>query len=224
MAGLISIKRLLSVAGIVGTGVAAGRAYLRGQVEGKKLTAIEAARDAAEAELDREISDVVSEKLKDFVLLTLFKAAIVGGLFILFAIEELTSRGLRLGVTTLVAAYLMRDIWRSAPLAWRGLIHLRRNGWSIRRAVTEFVGTMAFEKALSQAQATLKQGGARQSIIFALSGHKSDAVSREIAAAVEEVVRSTAYTKIRLRVLVALGHAVWLSVFYAGLVWLALRS
>lgn len=202
-------------------GLATGRQVLRKRLEQEKQSAIERAKLDAEAELEREVSAVVLEHLKDFLSSTAVKALIIAIAMGLRLSGDLTARGLAWLVAIMVAIFLIRDAVRIYPDARLAYGHLKRHAWNVRTAISEFVAARAFERAYERAE--LGISGAKNVILFGVSGINRQAVTQEIAQAVADVVRDVAYGHIRTRVLIAAGQAFAVSVVYAGFIFLALH-
>lgn len=220
MAG-IKLRDVLAGLGAVSGGIATGRQVLRKRLEKEKQSAIERAKLDAEAELEREVSAVVLERMKDFLASTGVKALIVAIALGLRLTGDLSPRGLGWLVGIMVAIFFARDVVRLWPDARLAFGHLKRHAWNIRTAISEFVAVRAFETAYERAE--LGISGAKNVILFGVSGLNRQAVTQEIAEAVAGVVRDVAYEQIRARVLIALVQALAVSIVYGGFIFVALH-
>lgn len=199
------IRALLVAAAALGGGLVLGRRTVSKLVEKRLPAEIEAATTVARAELDKEIGAFIRERLASFLVSISIKAGLAGAFYALFAYGQLTSAGLKIAVSAMLAGFVVRDCLRTVPYIAPTLSHIRRNGWNPKRALKELVAGVAFERAYARALLAAQTGPNRYWI--ALSNYSAHAISVEVAEAVAEVARSTSLRRARWRAATALATA-----------------
>ncbi|MGD2132929.1 MAG: hypothetical protein PVI23_09060 [Maricaulaceae bacterium] len=213
------LRLLLMAAAAIGGGIAFGRKAIDRTVEKRVSEAVEIAQANAIAELDRAIRDIVAERLTNLGLNLVFKATLIAAAYALFATGELTATGFRIVTSAFIAAFVLRDIVRTAPYAAPALRLARQSGWSPRRALKAFVVGVVFERAYAEALAATTRGPHR--FWIALSNYREQSISHEVAKTVSEVAYDTSFARARtLFVISALTAAAMLAA-YAGFAALA---
>ncbi len=193
--------RIIILAATAIGGVIAGRQALNRTIEKRLPTEIETAEARAIDDLNRNINDFAREKLTIFALALLIKIGLVSAVYYLFAAGHLSAQGLRIAGGVLVAGFVVRDIIKNLPLISPAFDHIRRHQWSIRRALTEFVAGVAFERAYRETRIRTNVGANK--FWISLSKYSVHGISTEIASAVSEVARAVSFPRIRSRALLA---------------------
>lgn len=200
------LGRLLLLAAVaIGGGVAAGRQALNRKIEKRLPVEIEAAQAQAIAELNKEIGQVISERLSVFTVTLCVKAALVGGFYLLYAEDQLTAAGLKIIGAALIAAFLVRDALRTLPYMAPALRLIRRHRWNARRALKDFIAGVAFERAYAAAMTAMETGPNRWWLAF--SKYTAHSISSDVGEAVAEVARTTRFERVKWRAFVAIGLA-----------------
>lgn len=216
------IIRIVLLAATAVGGVIASRRALNRKIEERLPTEIETATAAASAEIDRKIDDVARERLTALGLALLIKAGVVGAIYLLYAAGHLSVTGLRIAVGGALAAFLVRDLVKVAPVVQTGFSHVRRHRWSVRRALSEFVASVVFERAYEEAHA--KTESPENKFWLGLSKYSAHDISNEVAEAVAEVARSTSFERIRARAFLAGGAATVMMALYSIMIAMMLRA
>ncbi len=219
---MISRLLIVAVTAAIGGGVALGRKSINRQIENKMPTAIEAAQVLAQAELDKQIKQVISERLFAFTVNLFVKAALVGGVYLLFDLGHLSAQGLKIVIGFLVGVFLFRDALKTLPYFAPAMKHIRQNNWNLRRALTEFIAGVAFERAYAEAMITMETGPNR--LLLALSNYTAHSISNEVGEAVREVARSTSFDIVKWRFLIAVVFTAVMSGAYAAFVLLTVGT
>lgn len=207
------IGRILALAATaVGGGLALGRRQIDRKIEAEIPKEIEIARERAVTELHKTLSRVISERLGSFLIDLVIKAGLVGAVYWLFAQGHLTFTGLKIVVGALIVGFIARDAFRLLPFALPAWRLMRQHGWNPKRAVTELVAGIAFERAYAQAMAAMETGPNARWI--ALSRYSVDNLSTQVADAVAEVARTVSFKKIKSRFFFALGTAAVMLLLY----------
>lgn len=205
---------ILAATAVIGSGVIMGRRTVNTKIEQRLPAEIETARAAAIAELDKRTRDVIYEKLSVFGVNLCIKAGAVAFPYWLFLEGHLTKTGLNIVVIVLIVAFMIRDVMKTLPFAIPALRLVRRHKWSLRRALTEFVAGIAFEKTYAEAMIAMETGPNR--VWLALSKYSAHNVSTQVAEAVAEIARTTSYDRIKPRVITAVALAGLMMAVYAG--------
>ncbi len=210
------IRALLVAAVALGGGLALGRRTVSKLVEKRLPAEIEAAKAVAHAELDKQIGEFIRERLVSFLVSISIKAGLVGALYALFAYGQLTSAGLKIAVSAMLAGFVVRDCLRTIPYIAPTISHIRRNGWNPKQALKELVAGVAFERAYARALLAAQTGPNRYWI--ALSNYSAHAISVEVAEAVADVARTTSLRRARWRAATALTTAMLTFIAYLCLI------
>lgn len=204
------------------TGVTVGRKVISGAINRKKKSIIhQAALDARE-----RIRGHAEEYLKDSI------AAFVGTVFVKALLLMASWLGYRLGlyphvgfsvsVIVLIIAFLIRDAVTIFPTARFVAAKLHEYGWRPRKTVSEVVAAHVFDQVLAEAQGM--ETGRTTRIVMALSGHKMDDMTREIAAEVAGIARETSWHDLRPFMIAATAKFIVLSGLYSAFVFILIRT
>lgn len=193
--------RLLFMAASLGGAALVGRKAIDHQIEKRLPVEIESARNIAVVELEKKISQVIAERLVSFTLSLLIKSGLVGSVYLLYAGGHLTSTGLKIVVSVLIFAFIVRDLSKTIPFVAPTLQLVRRHQWNLRKTVKEFVVGIAFERAYADAMIAMESGPNR--MWLALSKYSAHNVSEDVAAAVADVARTTSFRQAKQRALLA---------------------
>lgn len=213
---------ILAATAAISGGVALGRRTIDRQIEKQLPTAIETARAMAQAELDKQIKQVVAERLSRFVLSLLIKAGLVGGAYLLFDAGHLTGQGLKIVVGFLIIVFLFRDALSTLPYIAPAFSHIRQHQWNLQRALREFIAGVAFERAYAATMVMLESGNQRY--LMAFSRHSPHSISTEVGEAVREVARTTSFEAAKWRFVVAVTLAAVMSAVYAMFVFFTIGA
>ncbi len=208
------LVRVLLMAASLGGAALMGRRAINRQVEQRVPVEIAAARKIAVTELDKEISQVIVERLVSFALSLLIKAGLIGVVYLLFAQGYLTAPGLRIVVSILIVGFILRDIAKTLPFVAPALQLIRRHDWNFRKTVKEFVAGVAFERAYADAMIAMESGPNR--LWLALSKYTAHSVSEDVADAVADVARTMSFRRARGRALLAALAALAMFGAYVG--------
>ena len=200
----------------------AGRELLKGEVDRRKQTAIDAAIEATRERLDASTDDIIARMMRSFLIGLAIKSGILAVLYGAHMMDWLSDTWFFWTATLALTSYLARDIYRALPWARPAFEHIRANGWHPKRALTEFIAAYVFEETLAGAEAQLSEKASNKWWLF-LSGHSAEALSTEVADAVAQVARETSWDQIKPRVYVALAQFAVMSVLYSAYVFVMLR-
>lgn len=200
----------------------AGRELLKGEVDKRKQTAIEAAIEATRERLDASTDDVIGRMMRSFLVGLAIKSGILATLYAAHLIGWLSDTPFFWTATIALTIYLARDIYRALPWARPAFEHIRKYGWHPKRALTEFIAAHVFEETLASAEAQLTEKSSNK-LWLMLSGHKVEDLSTEVAGAVAHVARETSWEQIRPRVYVAIAQFGVMSLLYSAYVFVMLR-
>lgn len=213
---------MIAVTAAIGGGVALGRKTIDQQIERRIPGAVETARRLAEAELDKKVKQLVSERLLAFTTSLFIKAGLVGGVYLLFDAGHLTSEGLHILIGFLIGVFLVRDAVKTLPYFAPALKHIRRHQWNPKRALTEFIAGVAFERAYAEAMLAMETGPNR--MWLALSKYTAHSISTEVGEAVREVARTTTFDRVKWRLTLAVTLAILMSGAYAAFILLTIGT
>ncbi|WP_411817486.1 hypothetical protein [Hyphococcus sp. DH-69] len=208
------IARLIIMAATLGGAAILGRRAINREIENKIPTEIETARAIAVTEMNKEIGQVISERLLSFSLNLLIKAGLIGAVYLLYAHGHLTSTGLKIVVGCLISAYLVRDAMVTLPFITPALQLIRMHQWNPKKALVELVAGIAFERAYAEAMIATESGPNR--LWIALSKYNAHNISEEVAAAVSDVARTTDFGYVKKRALLAAFLVIVLIAAYSG--------
>lgn len=216
------LRGVLLAVSAIASGVAAGRAYLSGEVERRKHSAIEAAAEEARARIRETGEAYLTRGFRRFARITALKAVL---LFLVWAghLAGLWPGG-AYGVilSIMLAVFVLRDSWVALPTVRLAVAELRRHGWKPKLALGETVAASVFDEVLDEASA--RERGWRDSLIMRLAGRKHDQVSREIAEAVAGIARETTWQDLKPFVYSAVMRGGILIALYSALVWTILLN
>ena len=207
---------LLAVSALV-SGAAAGRAYLSGQVERRKHSAIEAAAQEARLRIRERGETYLADRFRAFARVTALKAALLVSVWGGQLAGWFPDRAYVVALSVMLAVFLLRDAWASLPTVRRVLAQLRRHGWRPKVALGETIAAQVFEEVLSEAGG--REHTWRDGLVMRLAGRKRDEVSREIAQEVSAIARETTWDDLRPFARSALVRAAVLLALYSALVW-----
>lgn len=205
-------RLLIIAAAAVGGGVLLGRKAITKKIKDRLPAEIEIARAAAIAELDKRTGDVIRERLSVFAVNLCLKAGAIAFPYWLFLEGHLTKPGLNIVVITLIAGFMIRDAVKSLPFVMPALKLARMHSWNPRRALTEFVAGVAFEKTYAEAMIAVETGPNR--LWLALSNYSAHNLSTEVAEAVAQVARTTSYDRVKPRVILGVTLAIVMMALY----------
>jgi len=207
---------LLAVSALV-SGAAAGRAYLSGQVEQRKYSAIEAAAQEARARIRERGETYLADRFRAFARVTALKAALLVAVWGAQLAGWLPERVYVVALSVMLAVFVLRDAWAGLPTARRVVAQLRRHGWRPRVALGETIAAQVFDEVLSEADG--REQGWRDGLVMRLAGRKRGEVSREIAQEVSAIARETTWDDLRPFAHSALVRGAILLALYTALVW-----
>ena len=200
----------------------AGREMLKGEIDRRKETAIEAAVAEARERLDSSTDEIIAKMMRSFLIGLAIKAGILAALYGAHMGNLITDTWFFWLATLALTAYLARDIYRALPWARPALAHIRAHGWHPKRALTEFISATVFEETLEKAEQQLSEKNSNK-VWLLISGHNAEDISTEVAGAVAHVARETSWDQIKPRVYVALAQFAIMSALYSAYVFVMLR-
>lgn len=213
---------IIAAAAAIGGGAILGRRAINKRIEENLPAEIEAARKQAIGELDKEIGQVISEKLSFFAVNMAVKAALVGAVYLFFASGYLSAAGLRILISILILAFVARDAVKTLPFVIPAWKHVSQHQWRFRQAFVEFVAGVAFERAYIRAMVAMETEPNR--LWIALSKYTKQSISEEVGAAVANVARSISVEHAKKRAIIAAVLAVLMFIAYALFFWLTVGA
>lgn len=211
------LRGVLLAVSAIATGVAAGRAYLSGEVERRKHSAIEAAAEEARARIREQGEAYLARGFRKFARVTALKAVLLVAVWGAHFAGWIPSPAYAVTMSAMLAVFVLRDIWVAFPTVRLGLAELRRHGWKPRVALGETVAASVFDEVLSEASA--RERTWRDNLVMGLAGRKHDEVLHEIAEAVAGIARETTWQDLKPFLFSAVLRAGILMVLYSALVW-----
>ena len=114
------MRSFLLVASAVGAGLAFGRRYLERGVSAQKNKVIETAAVETRRQIKRHADDFLKKSFRSFAIATTIKLLILATLWGLFHGGVIERPYFIWGVTGILAAFLVRDIWVTWPFVGLG--------------------------------------------------------------------------------------------------------
>lgn len=216
------VRVLMIAAAALAGGAALSRRVVDKEIEKRLPLEIEIAKERATAELEKRIGDVISERLLSFGLNIVTKAGLIGGLYLLYAYDQLTLGGFRIAAAIFITLFICRDILTTLPYLAPAYKIARRNKWSLPKALRDLVAGLAFERAYAEALATVETGPNRRWLAF--SKYTAHSISTEVAEAVAEVARSASYKKAKQRAIFSAFLALTMAAAYSGFVFITFQA
>lgn len=213
---------LVAVTAAIGGGLALSRKTINRQIEQKIPTAIETAQALAIAELDKQTKQIMVERLSAFAFSLCIKAGLIGGAYLLYDAGHLTAQGLHILIGFLIGLFLLRDALKTLPFFAPALKLIRQHSWNPRKALTEFVAGVAFERAYAESMVAVETGPSRFWMGF--SNYTAHSISTEVGEAVREVARSVTYDLVKWRILISVILAALMSGAYAAFILLTIGT
>jgi len=152
------IRALLLAASAIGGAVALGRKYVDKSIDKKLDGEIETAKALAIEQLDREIHDVVGHRVGAIAFSLLVKAGLVATVFIVYSGGYISETIFRGGVLALITAYIGYDFFRHWPHVPTAIKLFRNYRFDAKRALKEYVVTVAFDRAYEETMKRLSTG------------------------------------------------------------------
>lgn len=212
------LKRLLTTLTVVTGGLELGRRVVDKQIERRVNEEIEAAKDAANAELNKSVNQFLRENLTRFLIVLGVKASILAAIVIGHRFDLLTAQGFRVVALLAILAFIVRDVAVTAPIVGPALQLARRHDWSLKGIVTAIV----FERAY--AEALLKTQTGANKLWIAMSRYSAEQISEDIANALTEICTTTSYARIRARAATAVSVAALVLAAYSAFAFTVLRT
>lgn len=200
------------MAAALGGGALLSRSAINKRIEKRMPVEIETARAIAVAELEKQIGQVISERLLNFTLSLTIKAGLIGISYLLYAGGHLSLWGLKSVVAFLIAVFIVRDAVKTLPFVAPAYKIVRRHRWSPRAALIEFVAGVAFERAYAETMIAMETGPNK--LWIALSKYSAHSLSENVAEAVADVARSTNFENAKKRALLASFLALFMFAAY----------
>lgn len=199
------IRALLLAASAIGGAVALGRKYVDKSIDKKLDGEIETAKALAIEQLDREIHDVVGHRVGAIAFSLLVKAGLVATVFIVYSGGYISETIFRGGVLALITAYIGYDFFRHWPHVPTAIKLFRNYRFDAKRALKEYVVTVAFDRAYEETMKRLSTGNTRH--IVAVSNYSANDLSEQVAVAVSEVAGEVSFDRVKARVAVGAARA-----------------
>lgn len=207
---------ILAATAAIGGGAVLSRMSLNRQIEERMPTEVETACALAKSELNKQIKQVIIERLQAFTINLLTKASLIGAVYLLFDAGLLAPQGLYIVIGILVAVFVIRDCLNTLPYVAPAVKHIRQHNWRPRKALTEFIAGIAFERAYAETMLTMETGPNR--LLVAFSKYSAQSISTEVGEAVREVARATSFDMVKWRLVIAALLALIMMGVYAGFV------
>lgn len=204
------------------TGVSLGRKAIDSAVERKKQLIIDqAARDARER-IRNHAELYLKNSITQFVQAVFVKTLLLVGAWIAYRTGMVPHTAFSIIVAALLMVFIIRDLIVFYPTGRMIASELSAHGWHPKRAVGETVAALVFQQVLTEA-GEIKTGRATQ-IALALSGHKMDSLTQEVARKVSDIAKETSWHDLRPFMLAAAGKFIVLSGLYSTFVYILLHS
>ncbi|MGB3627743.1 MAG: hypothetical protein WA989_18095 [Henriciella sp.] len=204
------------------TGVSLGRKAIDTAVERKKQSIIDQAAKDARERIRHHAELYLRNSITQFVQAVFIKTLLLVGAWIAYRTGLVPHTVLSLIVGALLLVFVIRDFIVFFPTGRMIASELHTHGWHPKRAVSETVAALVFEQVLTEA-GEIKTGRVTQ-IMLALSGHKMDNLTQEVAGKVSAIAKETSWQDLRPFMLAAAGKFVVLSALYSTFVFILLHS
>lgn len=223
------IAAVATAAAVVSAGLAA-RSAARGAVERAREDAIDAAALEARRRIATEAETIAAQIVQNFMRSTALKGGVAGLLFVALLVGALSGPlfSALLGAALFVLAG--RDFIRAGPTLRILTDALRAHRWRPKTALAEVVAAETMARALAEAEAAATQTDRRgttawrERLALAVAGIDRGEVAQQVAAAVADVARRTAWRDIKPIVTAAALRIALGAVVYAALIALALTA
>ena len=189
------MRSFLLVASAVGAGLAFGRRYLERGVSAQKNKVIETAAVETRRQIKRHADDFLKKSFRSFAIATAIKLLILATLWGLFHGGVIERPYFIWGVTGILAAFLVRDIWVTWPVVRLGIVELSRYGWHPKRALGEVVAGHVFQQVLTEAQSAPSTRSSK--VMLVLAGQSREGIEHDIATSVAATARDTSWSDLR---------------------------
>ncbi|WP_290482640.1 hypothetical protein [Hyphomonas sp. UBA3601] len=189
------MRSFLLVASAVGAGLAFGRRYLERGVSAQKNKVIETAAVETRRQIKRHADDFLKKSFRSFAIATAIKLLILATLWGLFHGGVIERPYFIWGVTGILAAFLVRDIWVTWPFVRLGIVELSRYGWHPKRALGEVVAGHVFQQVLTEAQSAPSTRSSK--VMLVLAGQSREGIEHDIATSVAAIARDTSWSDLR---------------------------
>jgi len=189
------MRSFLLVASAVGAGLAFGRRYLERGVSAQKNKVIETAAVETRRQIKRHADDFLKKSFRSFAIATTIKLLILATLWGLFHGGVIERPYFIWGVTGILAAFLVRDIWVTWPFVRLGIVELSRYGWHPKRALGEGVAGHVFQQVLTEAQSAPSTRSSK--VMLVLAGQSREGIEHDIATSVAAITRDTSWSDLR---------------------------
>ena len=189
------MRSFLLVASAVGAGLAFGRRYLERGVSAQKNKVIETAAVETRRQIKRHADDFLKKSFRSFAIATTIKLLILATLWGLFHGGVIERPYFIWGVTGILAAFLVRDIWVTWPFVLLGIVELSRYGWHPKRALGEVVAGHVFQQVLTEAQSAPSTRSSK--VMLVLAGQSREGIEHDIATSVAAIARDTSWSDLR---------------------------
>lgn len=211
------LRAIIVAISAIGGAISVGRKFADKSLEKRIGAEVDAAKDRAIAELDREIDLRVDGHLRRYGLTLLIKAGLVAVVYLFHASGVLTGAHFRWAIGGLIFLFIVYDLFRMLPQfpIWLSLV--RDYGFNLKEAVKDYVATVAFERAYHETNKELNASRRAQALI-AVSTYSARRVSDEVATAVAEVVAGVSFDRLKPRVMLGLLKILGMVILYMGFV------
>ena len=216
------LRAALLVVSALTTGVTLGRKVISGAVNRKKQALIHQAALDARDRIRGHAEDYLRTSIAGFVKAVFIKATLLVLAWLGYRLELYPHFVLSGTVLVLITAFLIRDFIVVFPSLRLVVTKLHDHGWRPRTTIGEVVAALVFEQVLAEAEAM--ETGRTTRIMLALSGHKEDEITREIAREVADIARQTSWQDLRPFLLAAAGKFITLSALYSAFVFILVRT
>lgn len=204
------------------TGVSLGRKAIDTAVERKKQSIIDQAAKDARERIRNHAELYLRNSITQFVQALFIKTLLLVSAWIAYRATPMPFPVFSLIVGGLLVAFIIRDIIVFFPTGRMIASELRNHGWHPKRALSETVAALVFEQVLTEA-GEIKTGRVTQ-IMLALSGHKMDTLTQDVAKKVSMIAKETSWQDLQPFMLASAAKFVILSGLYSTFVFILLHS
>ncbi|MEL6324747.1 MAG: hypothetical protein AAFQ84_11025 [Pseudomonadota bacterium] len=213
-------KRLSVPIGLARKAVSAGRSLVRGQIDRRAERLIRSKTSLVRRQLKSRTTNYLRRNWRRFAVVAAIKFALLAGLLAVAYLLEFPASWTRLGLASLLIAYLARDIWVFHPLVGRTIQEIRRFGLRPKRILSENVAAIVFDEVMAESD---RQSATRlERVAFSLAQEDRDEVIERIAKHISDLASEASWKDLSPYLTMAAVRFVTIGSLYAALVFWAI--
>lgn len=216
------IRAAMLIVSAVSSGLALGKSAATKEVARRRESAIAEAAEQARTEIRERARSYVADRLWDFAANAAIKLAMIGAVWIVYALGWITGGWFAIVAGVVLVGFLARDIWRIWPSLRLLHTELKRHGWKPKRAIGEIVAANVFDEVVAKAAEQKQNWQAR--VVLALAGTDRDEIAQDVARAVADIAREVTWDDLKPFMIVSALRFGVLMAIYSAFVWFVIAS